>query len=111
MGSPVPAWFVWVDTRIDGEVVQIVDSVFYTRELARARRNRINTEVDVFPNMVAWIEVELTRSRAKLSPNMVREIRRRRANGERGSDLAREFGVNRKTVTEIVSYRAWRDID
>lgn len=42
---------------------------------------------------------------AKLSGTDVREIRRRHAAGESGPRLAREFGVNRKTVWHICAGR------
>lgn len=46
----------------------------------------------------------------KLTEQQVRSIRRRCARGERGSDLAREYGLNRATVSEIVSRRKWRHV-
>ena len=38
---------------------------------------------------------------AKLSDEQVREIRRALARGERGSDLARAWGVHRSTISRI----------
>lgn len=44
---------------------------------------------------------------AKLTPEKVREIRERRANGERWCDLARAFGVARETIRDVVRGRLW----
>ena len=45
--------------------------------------------------------------RAKLSASAAREIRRRRAAGERFCDLSRAFGVTRETVRDVVRGRLW----
>ena len=44
---------------------------------------------------------------AKLTNDQAKEIRRRRANGERGIDLAAEFGVSPPTISEIALGKAW----
>jgi hypothetical protein len=44
---------------------------------------------------------------AKLTEEDVIAIRARRADGERGSDLAREFGVDRHTIKSIVLGYTW----
>jgi hypothetical protein len=46
---------------------------------------------------------------AKLTLSQAREIRARRADGERALDLAREFGVCRGAVDNVVSGRSWRE--
>lgn len=43
-----------------------------------------------------------------LDENKVREIRRRRENGERGAALAREFGVSPYAICAIYKRKNWR---
>lgn len=45
---------------------------------------------------------------AKLNEAQVVEIRRRRLAGERGTDLARRFGVTPQSISDIMSGRAWK---
>lgn len=45
---------------------------------------------------------------AKLTRKKVRAIRRRRASGERYSDLAREFGISPSSVRNAAIGKAWR---
>lgn len=47
------------------------------------------------------------RTNAKLTRARVLEIRRRRANGERGKDLAAEFGVVKSTISSIATGKHW----
>lgn len=47
---------------------------------------------------------------AVLSEEQVREIRRRRLGGERGVDLAREFGVTPTAVWCIAKGRSWKHV-
>lgn len=47
----------------------------------------------------------------KFSEETVVSIRIRRARGERVRDLAREFGVHRHTIHNIVNQRTWTHID
>jgi hypothetical protein len=47
-------------------------------------------------------------SHHKLTWVIAREIRRRRAAGERGSDLAREFDVSSTTIYYIATNRQWK---
>lgn len=47
---------------------------------------------------------------SKLTEGQVLEIRRRRAAGERQIALAREFGINRSLVWQIVTRRIWRHV-
>ena len=49
--------------------------------------------------------------RAKLTDDQALTIRRRRAAGERGVDLAREYGVTTRTITRIVRGENWRHLD
>lgn len=46
---------------------------------------------------------------AKYSDNVVDQIRNRRLAGERGCDLAREFGVSQQTVCDIVKGRSRKE--
>lgn len=46
--------------------------------------------------------------RSKLTEKQVKEIFRRRTQGEIGTKLATEFGVSRWTILQIVSGRAWK---
>jgi HNH endonuclease len=48
--------------------------------------------------------------RTKLTPERVRELRRRRAAGERPINLASEFGISPVTVAGICNGRTWRDV-
>ena len=47
---------------------------------------------------------------AKLNEEQVREIKRRRADGESGVSLAREFGVSQQTICGIKNGRDWPDV-
>ena len=49
-------------------------------------------------------------SHAKLTPDQVLEVRRRRRNGENGVALAREFGVSHASVYAIGLGRTWRAV-
>jgi len=44
---------------------------------------------------------------SSLDESKVREIRRRRENGERGNDLAREFGVSKHVVYNVYKRKNW----
>lgn len=48
--------------------------------------------------------------RAKLTEQDAAAIRRRRAAGEKGRDLAREFGVSPTTISEIVHHKLWTHV-
>lgn len=48
--------------------------------------------------------------RAKLTEFQVQEIRRRRDSGERGIDLAREFGVSPSAIVWITKGKHWRHV-
>ncbi len=48
---------------------------------------------------------------AKLKASDVLEIRRRAANGERKSDIAKDFPVNHTTISRIVDRKAWAHVD
>jgi DNA invertase Pin-like site-specific DNA recombinase len=48
--------------------------------------------------------------RAKLTPDDVREIRRRCADGEEASTIAVDFGISRSTVYDIKSGRIWKSV-
>ena len=48
--------------------------------------------------------------KAKLTDDDVREIRRRRAAGELGTTLAKEFGVTSTQIYTITSGKQWRHI-
>lgn len=57
-----------------------------------------------------FIPEESKRVGVKLTPDMVREIRRRVAAGEMQTALAREFGINKYTMRSIVHRRTWRHL-
>lgn len=44
---------------------------------------------------------------ARLTPEQVADIRRRRASGERNDDIAARYGVHRHTVTNITKDHSW----
>lgn len=48
---------------------------------------------------------------AKLKASDVLEIRRRAANGERKSDIAKDFPVNHTTISRIVLRKTWTHVD
>lgn len=48
--------------------------------------------------------------KAKLTPEKVREIRRRAAAGETRAALAREFGISHTAATYIVTRRNWKHV-
>ena len=48
--------------------------------------------------------------RAKLTENQVREIRRRRANGEGIVPLSREFGVTNPLISAIAKRKIWKHV-
>jgi hypothetical protein len=45
--------------------------------------------------------------RAKLTEKQVKEIREKWANGARNIDLSREFGVDKRNISNIVYYHTW----
>lgn len=47
---------------------------------------------------------------AKLTADKVLEIRRRHDEGESQSQLAREFGVGRRSIGHIVTLKTWRHV-
>jgi len=47
---------------------------------------------------------------AKLNPETVREIRRRVASGEQQTALAREFGVSKTTLNQMIHGKTWRHV-
>jgi hypothetical protein len=51
------------------------------------------------------------RANAKLDEDKVREIRRRRAEGEKAKDLAKEFGVSNTVIHFVVTRKSWVHVD
>lgn len=49
-------------------------------------------------------------SNAKLTDDMVRELRRRHSTGEKSNKLGPEFGISGRRVRRIVSGQAWRHV-
>ena len=49
--------------------------------------------------------------KAKLTEAQVRDIKARQASGERQADLAREYGVSRPTISNIIRGKRWRRLD
>lgn len=47
--------------------------------------------------------------RAKLTENQVKSIRKMWSSGSRNIDIAREFGVDKRNISNIVYRRTWRD--
>jgi DNA invertase Pin-like site-specific DNA recombinase len=47
---------------------------------------------------------------ARLTPDQVLAIRRRAATGEPKAGLAREYGVSRSALSEVIAGRTWRDL-
>lgn len=51
------------------------------------------------------------KGKSKLTADQVRDIRRRRAAGERGVDLAAEYGVGPYAIRDCVSGATWGWLD
>lgn len=47
---------------------------------------------------------------AKLTPDQVRDIRRRHAAGRSIAALGRDYHVSRQTIKDVVSGRTWRGV-
>lgn len=45
-----------------------------------------------------------------LTPELVRQIRHRRASGERTKDIIKDFGNNRQLVDNVIFRKTWRDL-
>lgn len=52
----------------------------------------------------------IKRAKAKINPDLVRELRRRYAAGEPQTALGREFGLTRHAVGFIVRRETWKDV-
>lgn len=48
---------------------------------------------------------------SKINDDIVREIRRRRAEGERPGRLAEEFGISGPTVSDLLHGRTWQHVE
>ena len=115
---PVPVFVVWVDTRdVKGKVVQVPDTVSRSMGYALRRRDRINANVEEFPNMVAWVQYDFMVPGHQpfrltgLTPENIREIRRRGADGETATCLAGEFRVSVSTASRIIRGVSWSTIE
>lgn len=119
---------VWIDTRVNREVVQYVYSRHDDRFEARELVNKINTNGS-YRNMVAWVEFDecsdptkntkpalkrfygtkstAPNNKAKLNLDIARAIRRRVANGEMKSALAREYDVDPSAISHIIKGTRW----
>ena len=58
-------------------------------------------------NNIDYVKRAPRSRQCKLWPDQVRDIKRRLANGESNSALAREFGVNQATICCIKTGRSW----
>lgn len=47
----------------------------------------------------------------KLTEEVVRQIRSRVAKGERQIDIARDLGINYRTINTVVLRRTWKHVD
>lgn len=121
-------YVVTVEYRREPWIVQEVDMVTLDEDSAKRRVLRINTDLGTYSNHVAWVdEFELIRGKTSiprhrpgsgnrdggsttLTEDDVREIRRRRAAGEKGVDIAREFGVSTVHVSAIYHHRRWSHV-
>lgn len=79
-------------------------------------RHRCHNRPCVNPDHLAWgtasentIDTwrDDNHSNAKFSVEQVKEIRRRRAAGEKGRHLAAEFGVHEMTIYKMTNGRSW----
>jgi hypothetical protein len=114
----VTCFEVWVDTRDDyGDVIQRVFTRYARKHYARAKVKAINTEVERFPNSVAWIvkneDMTLTGMSlrgAKLNEHEVRQIKSRLALGQSQASIARDYGVHRMTINLIANGKTWAHV-
>jgi hypothetical protein len=97
---------VWVDTSVDGVLVQYVDSIL-TIGNARLRRNLINHREDLFPNHVAWIEpsdgtpVDLRNTfTTEISAGVLEEIRDLVERGRSLASITAEYRIHLNRLKE-----------
>jgi len=75
--------------------------------------DRTNNDGNYEPNNVRWVSPTIsTRNKSgwvKLSPSLVRQIRKRYRFGN-GRILAKQFGVSHPTIMDVVKRRSWIEI-
>jgi hypothetical protein len=54
--------------------------------------------------------VGMDRHNSRFTDDQIREIRRRRANGEKSLHLAKEFGTNYQYIWLITTRRVWKHV-
>lgn len=104
-----------------GRIVEEVDSAFLDEDNAEARAGVINGDPVTYPGMVADVkelpirdwhvavaETGRTGKPNRLTAEKVREIRRRYATGEIMTVLARSYGVNVATISDVINGKTWR---
>lgn len=68
--------------------------------------DRLNNSVE---NLQLLSPKDNCRKGKLLTLGVAREIRRRRAQGESGRALAKEFGVSEQTICDVVKFRKWKE--
>jgi len=98
----------------DQEVVERLKLPVSAAALAGIRKGRSGTHIvveDFDPLIRRGRAARGAKSgRAKLGPEQIHEIRRRRSAGEHALALAEEFGVSRRNVDDIVARRTWKHL-
>lgn len=109
--------------RNDEQGIYVIDGIPYPRyghlflgSPAANNRDRDlkgrNTGVAALRNLEHRVYARGERSRsAKLTPDLVRDIRTRKANGESYRSLSRAFGLNTSSLWQVVHRETWTHVD
>lgn len=74
--------------------------------------HRINNHGNYEPGNIAWAtptEQNRNKRNVKLTIERAREIRALHAQGARQADLAQQFGVARRTISDVLRNKLWND--
>lgn len=106
-GNPVPSGLILGHTCDNGLCIRNDDAGVYIvagKPLPRHGHLFVGTQAENMADMAS----KGRHPNAVLTPDLVREIRRRHANGEAGTAaLVHEFGVSRSTIMHVLNRRTW----